>query len=40
MSQMHEFTKENRKKVQGMFVSADPHGSMMLTAVGLFVWMN
>jgi len=40
MSQMHEFTKENRNKVQGMFVSADPHGSMMLTAVGLFVWMN
>lgn len=31
LAQMHEFTKENRKKVQAMFVLADPHGSMLLT---------
>jgi len=31
LAQMHEFTKENRKKVQAMFVLADPHGSMLLS---------
>ena len=28
---MHEFTKENRNKVQAMLVLADPHGSMLLS---------
>jgi hypothetical protein len=31
LSQMHEFTKDNRRKIQGMFVLADPHGSMKLS---------
>ena len=31
LAQMHEFTKENRNKVQAMFVLADPHGSMLLS---------
>ena len=31
LAQMHEFTKENRNKVQAMLVLADPHGSMLLS---------
>jgi Ca2+-binding EF-hand superfamily protein len=27
---MHEFTKEHHKKIQAMFVLADPHGTMLL----------
>jgi len=36
MTQMHEFTKENRRKLQNMFVLADPHGSMKLSVEALY----
>lgn len=36
MAQMHEFTKENSKKLQGMFVLADPKGSLKLPVESLY----
>jgi len=36
MTQMHEFSKENRRKLQNMFVLADPHGSMKLSVEALY----
>ena len=31
LGQMHDFTRDNRKKIQAMFVEADPKGDLVLT---------
>ena len=36
MTQMHEFSKENRRKLQNMFVLADPDGCMKLSVAALY----